>query len=74
MNYLTMLSKFLGFSGGPVVKNLFASAGVVGSIPGLGRSLEKKMATYSSILTGKAHGQRRLACYSPWDYQESDTT
>ena len=54
MNYLTMLSKFLGFSGGSVVKNLFASAGGMGSVPGLGRSLEKIMATYSSILNGKA--------------------
>ena len=36
-----------------VVKNLPASAGDrrdVGSIPGLGRSLEKGMATHSSIL------------------------
>ena len=74
MNYLTMLSKFLGFSGGSVVKNLFASAGGMGSVPGLGRSLEKIMATYSSILNGKAHGQRRLACYSPWGYQDLDTT
>ena len=28
--------------------------------------LEKKMATYSSILPGKSHGQRSLAGYSPW--------
>ena len=26
----------------------------------------KKMATHSSILTGKFHGQRRLEVYSPW--------
>ena len=26
----------------------------------------KKMATHSSILTGKFHGQRRLVVYSPW--------
>ena len=31
----------LGFSGGSVVKNLPASAGNLGSIPGLGRSLEE---------------------------------
>ena len=42
-----------GFPGGSVVKNLPANAGdtrSTGSIPGLGRSLEYEMATYSSIL------------------------
>ena len=33
-----------------MVKNLLASAGDAGSIPGLGRSLEGEMATHSSIL------------------------
>ena len=28
--------------------------------------LEKEMATHSSILAGKSHGQRSLAGYSPW--------
>ena len=28
--------------------------------------LEKEMATYSSILAGKSHGQRSLVGYSPW--------
>ena len=28
--------------------------------------LEKEMATYSSILAGKSHGQRGLEGYSPW--------
>ena len=32
------------------------------------------MATYSSILAGKSHGQRSLAGYSPWGRKESDTT
>ena len=35
---------------GSVVKNLPANAGDMGSIPGSGRSLEKEMATHSSIL------------------------
>ena len=38
------------------------------------QSLEKEMATHSSILAGKSHGQRSLAGYSPWGHQESDTT
>ena len=33
-----------------MVKNLPANAGDMGSIPGSGRSLEKEMATHSSIL------------------------
>ena len=34
--------------------------------------LEKEMATYSSILAGKSHGQKGLVGYSPWGPQESD--
>ena len=36
--------------------------------------LEKEMATHSSILAWKFHGQRNLVGYSPWDRKESDTT
>ena len=32
------------------------------------------MATTPISLSGKPHGQRRLAGYSPWGLQESDTT
>ena len=40
-----------GIPGGSVVKNLHASAEVMGLIPGMGRSSgEKKMVTHSSIL------------------------
>ena len=56
----------MGFPGGSVVKNLPAKAGDAGSIPGLGRSLEKEMATHSSIFAWKIHGQRSLMGYSPW--------
>ena len=34
--------------------------------------LEKEMATHSSTLARKSHGQRRLAGYSPWGRKESD--
>ena len=40
----------LGFLGGSMVKKLLANAGDAGTIPGPGRSPEKKMATHSSIL------------------------
>ena len=36
--------------------------------------LEKEMATHSSILAWKTHGQRSLAGCSPWGHKESDTT
>ena len=39
-------------------KNLPVNAGDVGSIPGLEDPLEKEMATHTSILAGKSHGQR----------------
>ena len=36
--------------------------------------LEKELVVHSSILPGKAHGQRSLEGYSPWGRKESDTT
>ena len=37
-------------------------------------SLEKEMATHSSTLAGKSHGQRSLVGYSPRGHKASDTT
>ena len=31
--------------------------------------LEKEMATHSSLLAGKSHGQRNPACCSPWGHK-----
>ena len=45
-----------------MVKNPPANAGDLGSIRV--RSLEKEMATHSSILAGKSYGQRSLVGYS----------
>ena len=36
--------------------------------------LEKGMATHSSILTWRIHGQRSLVGYSTWGHKELDTT
>ena len=36
--------------------------------------LEEGMATHSSILAWRTHGQRSLAGNSPWGYKESDKT
>ena len=40
----------MSFPGDSIVKDGPTNAGDGGSIPGLGRSLEKEIATYSSIL------------------------
>ena len=44
------LGNIMSFLNGTVVKNLLANAGDTDLIPGSGRSLEKEMATHSSIL------------------------
>ena len=36
--------------------------------------LEKEMATHSSILVGKSHGERNLVSYSSWGHKGSDMT
>ena len=38
-------------------------------IPGSGRSLEKEMATHSSILAWRIPQQRNLVGYSPWGHK-----
>ena len=58
-----------------MAKNPPASAGFVGSIPGLGRFLGGENGNplqYSCLK--KFHKQRSLVGYSPWSHKESDTT
>ena len=60
-----------------LVKNLPASAEDQGTrVRSLGPEdpLEEEMATHSSVLVGKSHGQRSLVCYSPQGHEESDMT
>ena len=59
-----------------MLKILPANAGDTGdvdSVPGWGRS-PGVLATQSSILAFKFHGQRSLVGCSPWGRKESDTT
>ena len=63
---------------GLVLKNLPAcSTGDPGLFPGLGRSLEKGMVTYSVFLPGEFHGQRSLASIvlgvAEWDMTNTFT-
>ena len=60
-----------------MVKNLPANVGDTGdtgSIPGWGRSPGGKMATHSSILDWKIHGQRGLVGYILQGHNELDMT
>ena len=49
-----------------MVKNPTAKAGDVGSSPGSGRSLEKEMATHSSILAWEIPWTEEPGGFSPW--------
>ena len=62
----------MSFPDSSVVKESAYNSGDPGSIPGLGRSLEKGMATHSSILAWEIPGQRSLEGCSPWGHKESD--
>ena len=57
-----------------VVKNLPAMQETWVWSLGWEDTLEKGMATHSSILAWRIHGQRSLVGYSPWDRKESDMT
>ena len=67
----------MGFPGDSAVKNLPANAGDVlkTQAPSLGREdpLEKEMATHSSILAGKFHGQKSLVGYIVYGVAKSWT-
>ena len=62
------------FPGGIDGKESSCNVGDLGSIPGLGRSLEKGMATSQVFLHGEFHGQRSLESYNPRHCKESDMT
>ena len=57
-----------------MVKKYSCDAGVLGSIPGLGRSPGEGNGYPSSILALKFCRQRTLEGYSPWSCKKSDTT
>ena len=60
-----------------MVKNLPANAEDIrdsGSISVRKILWSRKWKSMPVFLPGKAHGQRSLAGYSPWDHKELDTT
>ena len=60
---------YKGFPGRSVLKNNEETR--VRSL-GWEDPLEEEMATHSSVLARKFHGQRRLVGYSPWGGEELD--
>ena len=54
--------------------NPSVSAGNLGFILGLEDPLEEEMATHSSILPWKSHGQRSFPGYNPKGHKELNTT
>ena len=64
----------LGFPGGSDDKDLLAMQETWVQCLGWEDPLEEEMATYSSILAWKSHGQRSLESYSLLGHKESDKT
>ena len=62
----------LGSPGDSILKNMPASAGNVGLIPGSGRS-PGEVSGAPLYLPGKSHGQRRLAGYRSMECKKSRT-
>ena len=64
----------MGFPGGSDGKESPCNAGDPGSTPGSGRSPGKENGNLLQYFAVKSHGQRSLACYSPWGHKELDMT
>ena len=74
VSYLAPIPIHTCFPGGSVVKNLLAMQEPWVQSLGQKDALEEEMATHSSILPGKSHGQRSLTGYSLWCRKELDMT
>ena len=64
----------VGFPGGSDGKESTCNTADPGSIPGLGRSLEREMAPTAVFMPGESHGQWSLVGYSSWGRKELGTT
>ena len=68
------LSLFLNFPVTQMVKNLPATQETRIQSLGGDDPLEKEMATLSSFVAWRNHGQRTLTGYNPWGHRKLDTT
>ena len=67
------ITRVAGKNGGSDGKESACRAGDLGSIPGLGRSLERRMVIHSSSPMDRG-SWLGVGCYSPWYCKEVDTT
>ena len=72
--FVTELGLEPGLPWWPSSKESACNAGDLGSIPGLGRSLEKGIATHSSILAERIPWTEMLGGLQSMGHKESDTT
>ena len=63
-----------GFPSGSVVKNSPAVLETQVLFLGWEDPLEEEMATHSSVLAWRIHGQTSLVGYSPWGHKKMDMT
>ena len=73
---LTAVASLVDFPGGSDSKESAFNAGDARLIPGSARSLGGGNSNPPTLvfLSGKSHGQRRLAGYSSWGHKELNTT
>ena len=71
---MTSLTIRKGFPGGSGVENPSAKQEMEVQSLGQEDPLKKEMATHSSILAWKFHGQKSLAGYTPWGHIDPDAT
>ena len=75
ISHLAEITCMLGFPGGSDGKESACTVGVLGSIPGLGRSPGGEHGNplqYSCLENPR--GQKSMAIYSPWGHKELDMT
>ena len=72
--FISSINILLVFPVAQLVKNLPAMQETWVRSLGWEDPLEKGMATYSSILAWRIHGQKSLVGYSPQGHKESDMT
>ena len=68
--YLVSLPINMGFPGGSDGKESTCNAGDLGSVPGLGRLLDKRRLPTPVFWPREFHGQSSLRVYSAWGPKE----
>ena len=67
-------NRYFGASCGPAGKESACNVGDLGSIPGLGRSLEEGKKTHFSIVTWRIPWTEEPGKQNPWGHKDLDMT